>query len=617
MTDNIQKLTDYQHVRLRTEMYLGSRSLHTQEIISYENGAPVLKEFTWTPAAFTAFREILDNSLDEIIGHGHGNRVDVDYDEELEQFTVKDNGRGIPIDWDDAEEMHKATLVMTHARAGRNFGERQEVAGTNGIGASAVNFCSEFFTLTVFRDGQKFTQRFVEGDTQLKIDPPHIRKLKSDYTGTAITFRLSRKVFPAYELPIQFIKDRLYEVAVFNPELNVYFNNERIKTGATVEKSLFGKEKPMKFDINVPNFRSRFFIMPNFSNEYMFSFVNNVPAFNGGSHMDAFRKNFFNGVLEALAKDAKKRKLQPNKSDVSDGLLILNHTKMAAPNFDSQSKTRLINEEAAKIVNTNINDDEIAKLLRKYPEWVEQIFERCEIRTNKKDMAEVNAENKKLSRRKIPKLRDATSNERQKCILILAEGDSAISGYAAVRDPKVHAGMPLRGKVLNVNGEPPKRVLENKELSDIMSAVGLAIGRRVVRDNLRYGRIYLAHDADPDGANIGALLINFFHLYWPELFEDANNPFISIFMTPFIIASKGKERRYWYSDNYADFKPEEWKGWSITRAKGLGTLEEEDWKHSIKDPKLFHIVDDGNMKESLDLLFNGARADDRKEWMGI
>lgn len=620
MTDNIKKLSDYEHVRLRTEMYLGSRSPHTQEIVSYDDGKPILKQFTWTPAVFTAFREVLDNALDEVLGHGYGDKISVDYDDTTRQFTISDNGRGIPIDWDESENMHKVTMVLSHTRAGRNFGERTEVAGTNGIGASAVNFCSKIFQVQIKRDGKKFTQKFVEGESELQIDPPKIKLLTKEESGTEITFILSDKVFNSYELPLQFIADRLYEVAVFNPQLTVYFNGQRIKIGATAEKSLFGKEKIMKFDINQANFRSTFFVKPNFntnSSEYMFSFVNNVPAFNGGSHMDAFKKQFISGVLESLTKESRKRKLTPNRSDVNDGLLILNCTRMHAPNFDSQSKTRLINEEPAKIINGFMTVDEISKMLKKHSDWVDEIFERCAIRTNKKELSEIASANKKVSRRKIPKLRDATSSDRQNCILILAEGDSAISGSAAVRDPKIHAGLPLRGKVLNVNGESPKRVLENKELADIMSAIGLSIGVKAKRENLRYGKIYLAHDADPDGANIGALLVNFFHTYWPELFTDNQKPFINVFMTPFIIAEKGKERKYWYSDDYHTFKPDEYKGWSITRAKGLGTLQEPDWKYALETPKLFSIVDDGKMKQSLDLIFNGSRADERKEWLGI
>lgn len=195
--------------------------------------------------------------------------------------------------------------------------------------------------------------------------------------------------------------------------------------------------------------------------------------------------------------------------------------------------------------------------------------------------------------------------------------NSAISGMASVRNPKIHGGLPLRGKVLNVNGEPAKKVLESQALVDIITALGLVIGEKADRSKLRYGKVYIATDADQDGSNICALLVNFLHSFWPELFDDGQEPFVFVFMTPFIIAEKGKERKYWYAHNYDQFKPEDWKGWAITRAKGLGTLQEPDWEYSLQKPELYPIVDDGKMKEALDLIFNGERAADRREWIGL
>jgi len=199
----------------------------------------------------------------------------------------------------------------------------------------------------------------------------------------------------------------------------------------------------------------------------------------------------------------------------------------------------------------------------------------------------------------------------------LISHNSAISGMASVRDPKIHGGLPLRGKVLNVNGEAPKKALESDALVDIITALGLTMGERADRTKLRYGKVYIATDADQDGANICALLVNFLHTYWPELFEEGVEPFVFVFMTPFIIAEKGKERKYWYAHDYDEFNSEDYKGWAITRAKGLGTLQEPDWRHSLDKPVLYPIVDDGKMKESLDLVFNGDRAGDRKIWIGI
>ena len=145
MTDpNIELLSDYQHVRRKTEMYFGSTAPHTQKVLLYSGEEPTLEEVTWIPAIFTAFREIVDNALDEI-AHGFGNRVDITYDESTLKFSVTDNGRGIPIAIDKDSGLDLANLALTHARAGRNFQQRKEVSGTHGIGASAVNFCSSQF----------------------------------------------------------------------------------------------------------------------------------------------------------------------------------------------------------------------------------------------------------------------------------------------------------------------------------------------------------------------------------------------------------------------------------------------------------------------------------------
>lgn len=195
--------------------------------------------------------------------------------------------------------------------------------------------------------------------------------------------------------------------------------------------------------------------------------------------------------------------------------------------------------------------------------------------------------------------------------------NSAITGLSAVRDPAIHGGFPLKGKVLNVNGLNPKDVAQNKVLQDLMSATGLIIGQKAKIEDLRYGKIWVATDMDEDGKNIAALVINFFYTFWPELFQDQENPFLNIFQTPFVIAEKSGKKNYWYAHDYNTFDPEKWKGWSITRAKGLGTLVKEDWKYSIDNPVLEPIYDDGNLKDSLDLIFNGSKADDRKEWMGI
>lgn len=628
----IEKLSDYSHARLRTEMYFGSRTPHTQEILVYdENFKPVLKELAWVPALYTYFREILDNAMDEVIGHKKGNSIWVDYDVQNIVFTIEDNGRGIPIDFDNEHNMHKASMALSEARAGRNFREREEVAGANGVGASITNFCSEWFKLEIHRDNKKFTQEFKEGnhlvDDNLQIKKPKISKTGGKTTGTKITFKPSAHVFQTIPnlknnlvLPEQFVRSRVIEVAICNPNTRVFYNGKKISVRNKPEQTLFKEDTFIPIEIRDGDFASKFFLLPNWhkDGEFVHSIVNNIPALNGGTHIDSFRKSFYKGLLGYLEKESRRRKLNPNSNDVQQGLLVYNITTMNAPNFDSQSKTRLINENAATYVRKFLENPEIYKpIVRRNKQWIEEIYKRCEDRTYKKDLSDIDKLSKRLAKGKVPKLMDANGKDRSKCVLLLTEGESAKLGMGAVRNPEIHAGLDLRGKVMNVNGMPTKDVILNKEIADIMNSVGLSMTAKADRKSLRYGQIWLATDADLDGANIAALLVNFFYSYWPELFDPEQEPFIHVFQTPYLIGKSGKDRRYWYAHNYHDYEPEKNKGYSITRAKGLGALEEEDWQHSLDKPELIPILDDGNIQETLDLIFNKIRADDRKGWMGI
>ena len=621
--EDIVKLSDYRHARLRTEMYLGSRSPHTQTIVNWDGNKLAPVEMTWTPAVYCAFREILDNALDEVVGHGFGSRIDITYNPKTTEFTVADDGRGIPIEWDEVERMHKATIALTQSRAGRNCGTREEVRGTNGSGASVVVNCSEYFNIIVHRDGQRFAQSFKEGNAlidELDVREPKITKSVGK-TGTEVQFKLSKSVFKKIKLPLEFVKARVFEIATNHPKVRITFNGQRVAVKPTLEKTMFGGRDTINIEVNEPKFKSKYYLIPGFSeeNEYLHTTVNDIPAFNGGQHIDTFKRLFYGGLIKALERESKKRGLTPNRSDVADGLLIYNVTVMHAPNFDSQSKTRLINDDVDGFIKAVLeNDDTFKKIIKANKTWIDQIYARCAARTQKKDDAELAKIGRKMMRTKVPKLLDANGRDRTKCILLITEGDSAKTMISAVRDPEVHGALPLRGKILNVRGESPKDIIANQIIIDLMTAIGLVLGQRAVRKDLRYGKVYLAADQDPDGANITALLVNFFHIQWPELFDPKQEPFFYSFQTPFIIQEKGKTRHYWYAHNYHEYNQDDWKNCpKPTRAKGLGSLEEQDWVYSIKHPQLVPLVDDGNLAEALDLIFNGGRADDRKQWVAL
>jgi DNA gyrase/topoisomerase IV subunit B len=392
-----------------------------------------------------------------------------------------------------------------------------------------------------------------------------------------------------------------------------------VKSG--IEKTFFDGKDVIKLPVSNKDFNSTFYLTSGFSNEgeFVHTTVNDIPAFNGGQHIDTFKRLFYGNLIKTLERESKRRGLTPNRSDISEGLLIYNVTTMHAPNFDSQSKTRLINEDVDAHIKAFFDDENVLKdIVKKNKTWVDEIYARCAARTQKKDTAELAKLGRKLMRNKVPKLLDANGKDRTKCILIITEGDSAKGMISAVRDPEVHGALPLRGKILNVRGEAPKDVVESQIIQDLMSSIGCVLGQRANRQDLRYGKVYLAADQDPDGANITALLINFFYLYWPELFDPKLEPFFYAFQTPFIIQEKGKKRYYWYAHNYQEYNSDDWKGApKPTRAKGLGSLEEEDWVHSLKEPQLIPITDDGELSEALDLIFHGKRADDRKDWISL
>jgi DNA gyrase/topoisomerase IV subunit B len=617
--NNWEKLTAYQHARLRTEMYLGSRDVSTASYVGYDGDKIVLREASLAMALLVCFRELWDNALDEMVSHNSGSNLTLEFDEKTCRMRVADDGRGMPIDWREEYQQHAATTLISSTMAGRNFSdERGASRGLNGVGASVVNYVAERFTLQIVRDKQTFDQAFSEGDTELQIEDPIIfpaaRGLK---TGTAVTFIPSKKVFPTRALPLKFVQDRVMEIALAFPQITVRLNGQKITPPKL--QNLF-PNSPM-IEIDQPGFKAKFWIaLDGPTGEMDHGLVNGIPTLNGGTHFDAFKRNFASGLSTALEKDAKKRGVKVTRIDIMKNALIYAICEMDAPTFTSQSKTQLASESATKAVNAALSDPTVFRnIIKKYPEFVETVFLRAEERMGKSDAKLISSAAKAQKNIRVAKLQDATSISRSKCTLFLTEGDSAVAGLGAVRNPEIHGGLPLMGKILNVHPSKVKirDVLANAALTQIMNSIGLIPGQRAVRPKLRYGRVYITVDSDEDGFNIASLLVNFFFTLWPELFDPLFPPYVYIFETPLIIASKGKTKKYWYTDEYHKFDGDAYKGWDITRAKGLAALKEPDWEYVITNPRVIPLIDDGNLKETMNLLFDENRSDSRKEWMGI
>lgn len=622
MTEQIKFLTDYQHGRHRVEMYLGSK-VPTEISFPIFNDIDRLLEMEKvlvTPAAFTAFREALDNHLDELtfVGKGH---ISVSYREADGIIKTSDSGRGIPLDRDENGN-YIATRVVSETKAGRNFGERGEQAGTNGLGISVVNFCSEYFKLSVKRDKTEFIQEFREGEEALDISLPLTTPApKQKMTGTEVEFKLSPKVFGEIVLPEKLIESYVYLVAYTNPHLSFSFNDEKIVSSKDVAKNIFGNSYLYEFKFGDDRVRGSYFLKKSYNGEetdpFFISLVNNVPAYNGGPHDDEIRFHFPRQLLKALEKESKKRKLSPNKNDVLENLMFVGVIKMKAPNFDSQSKTRLTNSEVKKPIFLGLTQEtDWNDFIKKNRDLVEDIYARCAARTGKTDKSTIDQNEKQLKKLKIPSLLDANSKNRKECILFITEGDSAKGGLNDARNPTIHALMPLRGKIRNVHDLKPAEALKSKIIEQLAAAIGLVPGKKAKLEDLRYGKIYIMADADEDGqGSICPLVVNLFHHFWPELFE-LDDPFVNIFITPLIIISKGKERKYFYPLGEA-FEPNKYRGWTVTRAKGLGSLETVNFRDHLEKIPSIGLTKDTAIEHVLHLLFNGGRADDRKLFMEL
>lgn len=628
-------LTDYNHARLRLEMYLGSRESHTQNVMCFDGKTVEIKELMWVPSLYTAVREIIDNSLDEISAHGHGDTIWISYDPDTHQVEVKDNGRGIPIhEIASVGKGPAASYMMSNPRSGRNFDDRGAVAGVNGLGAAIVNFASEWFDLQIWRDDTHFTQTWTEGVYRKvgihKTDGPSTEAYSDAFTGTMVRFRPSNKVWPIMELPLEFIESRVWDIAIANPNITVWFNGVQLQLNDgrdPVLSTMFAPNDttghiPVLVETKTDRVHAKFYAVTGVvEDEHVHSLVNNIPTFLGGPHVDEFRSLFYNGLikhLDATVKSALKIKAGGvpilTRKDVTHDILIYNITVMDDPHFDSQSKTRLVSEIKSEI-KTGFFESDVKGFIRKNPQWVATVIDRCGKRTQSANSRQLIQDQKKLAKTKIPTLRDATGKNRQKCILYITEGESALSGIVSARDATIHGGLPLRGKVMNTYGVDPKVILASEALTNIMTAIGLKLGQPANRMHLRYGKVYITTDADQDGKNITALLVAFFYTHWPELFEDGDNPFIFDFDTPLVILVKGKTRQYIYDYEYANFNLDEWKGWQVIRAKGLARLVQADWKNLLVSPRLIPLVDTGGLKDALDLIFNPTRSKDRQKWL--
>ena len=619
-SDDIQVLDDIQHVRLRTAVYLGNMNEVTMAVPSFVNNQFSVTNMTFVPAALRAVCEIIDNAVDEFTNAKTPKAVlEVTFNPNTNKITVGDNGRGVPVDRH-ATGPHTPEVVFGSLRSGRNFktGKEAGVRGMNGVGSSVTNFTSTLFEIDIVRDGKKYHQEFRDG-SNIRGEPV-ISSTASKKTGTKIGFILDAAVYKNEKIPEALLLSVLQGVALSNPTVTVDYTNE--VSGVTHKflykngfEDIVKKIAPSYYLFKQGN--HEFFVVPDFHkelDEQVYTWVNSGLLLDGGLCNTQFTNAFCDAAVDACAPLAKKHKCTVTKNDVRQGLLVVGNLKVSDPEFDSQAKTRLtgpnLRNEMKQLVDEGWKGFE-----RKNKAWLEAVAERAAERHHGKKNKEAEKELTKKANKKVPGLLDAVNPRRSQTTLIITEGLSAASSIENVRDASKIGTFPMTGKTNNVWGCKPGELLGMGKLVNLLAAIKLIPGRKALRQELHFGKIAIASDADPDGDYIFTNQVNLYYQFWPELFDPNLPPIIHRLVAPNVSAVKGNQRVHF--TRRADYEKvkDKYKGWTISYLKGLGSMEEEDWHMVLQNPEcMIPVVDDGSLKATLDLLF-GPDADQRKEWL--
>ena len=618
---DIVALSDRDHVRLRTAVYLGNTHPTVYRVPVLSANKLTVKDVEFIPAVYKAIGEIIDNALDEFAQiNSKIKLLKINAEPKQGWYCISDNGRGIPIDKHESGK-YTPEVALGALRAGRNFTDEKEIGviGANGVGAAATAFCSTDFEAIIRRDGKKYRQRFTDGAK--KISKPSITHISSQKTGTQISFQLDKSVFKDVSLPEQLMRNRAIEIAMTNPDVTCEYNGERYryKKGMQDIVKQIAKDQPFYcFTIKEPNITGEFYIIVNAHNEIdeqIYTWVNSSLLFDGGKCNTQFFNAFFDCAIEHLKKDAKKAQCEVTRNDIRQGLLVLANIKMKNPEYDSQAKTRLTGPDLRKEI-AGMVDAQWKPFAKKSQDWLNQVLEDAAARHHMQENKKAIDEHQKTFHKRVKGLLDATSRTRSECQLLIAEGASAKSQVCEAREPETTGAYELGGKINNVYGSTPAQVLKMEKVTNLLLAIGLTPGKKAVRSNLNYGRIVIATDADYDGSDIFTLLVNLFYQFWPELFSAQYEPIIYRLIAPNVVVIKGKQRVHFSSRDQYEKHKDKYKGCTIEYMKGLGSMSLEDWKMILsgKTDTMIPVVDDGKIKDTLKLLFDD-NADARKYWL--
>ena len=604
MTEQFKILTARQHVRERIGMYMGSSA--REEVERFIMGE--WKTAKYVPALSKMIDEILDNSIDEAIrtNFKFANKINVSIDNN--KVTITDNGRGIPQElvYDETTDskIARATAAWTRVNAGTSFDDNRVTIGTNGVGSAATNFLSSKFVGKTWSNGNLLTVECKNGAEEVRE-----KNTPKDGNGTEVWFTPDFTLFEVDSLQeldtVALIEDRLTSLQMAFPEIAFSFNKRRVKVNNMKKYSeLFGEEAILEKTEDLS-----FFITTSEDGFRTNSFVNGVNTRQGGTYVDFI----VNGIVEELTTMIKrKHKIEVVKSTIKNGLTFVMFAKnFTNPKFDSQTKERLTNPMGnvkEHAIASGIREaDFLARKILNTPSIIDPIIEAQLAKKLAADKRAATLAQKKLRKVKVAKHIAANKDD---ATLKIVEGDSAMGFLLKVRDPNKVGAYPLRGVIMNTWDMKPADVLKNKELSELISVLGLDITNPNSVDDITYENIATLTDADHDGiGHISPLLIAFFYKFWPRLLSEKK---VKITRTPIMISSKKDQVKWFYTYEEArDFKADN-NGWKHRYIKGLGSLTEEEYHKIINEPVYDTVtVDDASIFQ---MMF-GKESQLRKDYM--
>lgn len=623
--DSIQALEGMEHVRKRPSMYIGDVGTRGLHHLVYE---------------------VVDNSIDEAMA-GHCDRIDVIINED-NSITTEDNGRGIPVDLHKKEGVSALEVVMTKIGAGGKFDKDsyKVSGGLHGVGVSVVNALSNHLKATVFRDGKIWEQEYERG----KVMYPVKAVGESDKRGTVVTFKPDASIFiHTLEYSYDTLASRLRELSYLNKGITITITDKRHKDDkGEFESELFYSDEglpefikyldatrdPLMKDViafegeknGVPVEVAMIYNTSYAEN--LHSYVNNINTHEGGTHLSGFRR----GLTHTLKKYADnsgmldKLKFDIAGDDFREGLTAIISVKVAEPQFEGQTKTKLGNREVSASVSQAVSEM-LTDYLEEHPDDAKIIVQKVILAAQARHAAQKARE---MVQRKtvmsiggLPgKLSDCSEQDPAKCEVFLVEGDSAGGTAKQGRDRKFQAILPLRGKILNVEKAMQHKVFENEEIKNIFTALGVTIGteedsKALNLSKLRYHKVVIMCDADIDGSHIETLILTFFFRYMKELIENGH---IYIATPPLYLVKKGAKKQYAWSDKERNEIVENFgDGAKIQRYKGLGEMNATQLWDTTMNPEfrtLRHVqIDNGTEADRIFSMLMGDDVPPRREFI--